>query len=64
LRPSPPPSPFHIESIPRSHRYRLTLSGLRIAMFFWRTNARLPRPKLAEIMPDGPPTDSRGTRSL
>jgi hypothetical protein len=30
---------------------------LRIALFFSRTYARLLRPKLAEIMAVGPPTD-------
>jgi hypothetical protein len=40
-----------IERIPRSHRYRLTADGLRIALFFSRTYARLLRPTLAEIMP-------------
>jgi hypothetical protein len=45
-----------IERIPRSHRYQLTPSGLRIALFFSRTYARLLRPTLAEIMPEAPPT--------
>ena len=40
-----------IERIPHSHRYQLTADGLRIALFFSRTYARLLRPKLAEIMP-------------
>jgi hypothetical protein len=40
-----------IERIPRSHRYQLTPQGVRIALFFSRTYARLLRPKLAEIMP-------------
>ena len=47
-----------IERIPHSHRYQLTPDGLRIALFFSRTYARLLRPKLAEIMPAGPPGDS------
>src|SRR5262245_44238039 len=41
-----------------SHRYQLTPEGLRIALFFSRTYARLLRPKLAEIMPQAPPTPS------
>ena len=45
-----------IERIPRSHRYQLTPCGLRIALFFSRTYARLLRPTLAEIMPQAPPT--------
>jgi len=40
-----------IERIPHSHRYQLTSSGLRIALFSSRTYSRLLRPKLAEIMP-------------
>ena len=44
-----------LERIPHSHRYQLTPDGLRIALFFSRTYARLLRPKLAEIMPQPPP---------
>jgi hypothetical protein len=47
-----------IERIPHSHRYQLTSDGLRIALFFSRTYARLMRPKLAQIMPEAPPTAS------
>src|SRR3984885_12618176 len=47
-----------IERIPYSHRYQLTPDGLRIALFFSRTYARLLRPKLAEIMPQAPPIAS------
>ena len=47
-----------IERIPKSHRYDVTQEGLRIALFFTRTYARLLRPKLAEIMPSAPPGDS------
>ena len=47
-----------IERIPHSHRYQATTEGLRIALFFTRTYARLLRPKLAEIMAVGPPADS------
>lgn len=45
-----------IQRIPRSHRYQLTPGGLRIALFFSRTYARLLRPKLAAIMSKDPPT--------
>ena len=38
-----------IERIPNSYRYQLTAQGLRVAMFFSRTYARLLRPALAEI---------------
>ena len=44
-----------IQRIPKSHRYEVTPAGLRIALFFSRTYARLLRPKLAQIMPVGPP---------
>ena len=47
-----------IQRIPKSHRYEVTPAGLRIALFFSRTYARLLRPKLAEIMPGSPPGDS------
>jgi hypothetical protein len=47
-----------IERIPKSHRYDVTPTGLRIALFFTRTYARLLRPKFAEIMSAGPPGDS------
>jgi hypothetical protein len=47
-----------IHRIPKTHRYEVTPAGLRIALFFSRTYARLLRPKLAEIIPAGPPGDS------
>jgi hypothetical protein len=47
-----------IRRIPQSHRYEVTPTGLRIALFFSRTYARLLRPKLAEVMPPGPPGNS------
>src|SRR6202166_728366 len=47
-----------IERIAHSHRYQLTPGGLRIALFFSRTYARLLRPKLAKIMPEPPPIAS------
>lgn len=40
-----------IERIPRSHRFRVTTQGLRIAMFFSRTWARLLRPGLSLVHP-------------
>src|SRR5258708_2404889 len=40
-----------IQRIPKTHRYDVTPAGLRIALFFSRTYARLFRPKLAQIMP-------------
>ena len=47
-----------IERIAHTHRYQLTPDGLRIALFFSRTYARLLRPKLAEIIPEAPPVNS------
>jgi hypothetical protein len=47
-----------IERIPHSHRYQLSADGLRIALFFSRTYARLLRPKLAEIIPRPEPIPS------
>jgi hypothetical protein len=47
-----------IERIPHSHRYQLSADGLRIAIFFSRTYARLLRPKLAEIIPRPEPIPS------
>lgn len=38
-----------IERIPRSHRYRVTPFGFRIALFYTRTYARILRPGLAEL---------------
>lgn len=48
-----------LERIPKSHRYRLTPLGLRVALFFSRTYARLLRPGFAEIVPGAPPGQSR-----
>jgi hypothetical protein len=39
-----------IRRIPGTHRYELTSQGLRIALFFTRSHARLLRPKLADIL--------------
>jgi hypothetical protein len=47
-----------IERIPKSHRDQVTGAGLRTALFFTRTYARLLRPKRAEIMAVGPPPTS------
>jgi hypothetical protein len=46
-----------IERIDRSHRYRVTRQGLRIAVFFSRTWARLLRPGLSLASP--PASDNR-----
>lgn len=41
-----------IERIPKSHRYRVTTFGLRSALFFTRTYARIIRPGLALVTPE------------
>lgn len=48
-----------IERIPKTHRYRLTSFGLRVALFFSRTYARLLRPGLASLAPSPPSGKSR-----
>ena len=47
-----------VQRIPHSHRYELTPLGLRVALLFSRTYARILRPTLAEIMPNAPPSAS------
>ena len=47
-----------IERVPRTHRYRLTPDGLRAALFFTRTYARLFRTGLAQVMPAAAPGNS------
>lgn len=48
-----------IERTTKSHRYRLTQEGLRIALFFSRTYTRLIRPGLDRLIP---PARGGGTR--
>ena len=43
-----------IERLPRSHRYRVTDLGLRTALFFTRSYARLIRPAFAETLDPRP----------
>lgn len=45
-----------IERIPKSHRYRVTVLGLRTALFFTRTYARLIRPGLSTLMSKDAPS--------
>jgi len=47
-----------IERLPHTHRYRLTRDGLRSALFFTRSYARLFRSGLAQIIPADVPTTS------
>jgi hypothetical protein len=44
-----------IERIPRTHRYRLTPAGLRVAIFFNRVYGRLLHPTFATLSPHAPP---------
>jgi DNA-binding IclR family transcriptional regulator len=48
-----------IERLPRTHRYQLTPAGLRTALFFTRTYARLFRTGLAQILPASPSPTSK-----
>lgn len=47
-----------IERIDGTHRYHVTNFGLRTALFFTRTYARVLRPGLAQVMPTAPPENS------
>ncbi len=47
-----------IERIPKTHRYRVTEFGLRVALFFTRVHARLYRPAVAEVTANSPPESS------
>jgi hypothetical protein len=47
-----------MERLPGTHRYRVTLEGLRVALFFTPTYARLLRPGLARLAPAAPPGDA------
>ena len=47
-----------IERMPHRHRYRVTETGLRVALFFTRTYARILRPGLAQVRPESVPEDS------
>ena len=58
LRPAPPAPAWPDPAYPQNHRYQLTAQGLKIAMFFSRTYARLLRPGLAEITEPDPPARS------
>jgi hypothetical protein len=51
-----------IERIPKSHRYRVTERGWRIAFFCTRTYNRILRPGLAEIIPKPVYDSSLGRR--
>ncbi len=51
--------PGLIEGIAGTHRYQVTDVGLRTALFFTRTYARVFRPGLADVLASDVPSDSR-----
>ena len=53
-----------IERIPRSRRYRVTARGIRIALCYQRTYARVLRPAPAAVCDPAPPRDSRLKRTV
>ena len=53
-----------IERIPKSHRYRVTEVGLRLALFVTRAYSRLLRPGLSELAPKALSTDSKLQRAF
>lgn len=48
-----------IERQPHSHRYRVTATGVRTALFLTRLYSRALRPGLSRILPQAPPGNSR-----
>ena len=53
-----------IERIPRSRRYRVTAAGVRTALCYQRTYARVLRPALAAVFDPNPPRGSRLKRTV
>jgi hypothetical protein len=53
-----------IERLPKSHRYRVTNSGWRTALFCTRSYNRLLRPGLAQVLPEQALGDSKLRRSF
>ena len=53
-----------IERIPRSRRYRVTTAGIRTALCYQRTYARVLRPALATVFGPNPPRDTRLKRTV
>jgi len=47
-----------IQRLPKTHRYEVTATGLRYALFFTRSYDRLLRPGLSQIIPDIPSSNS------
>ncbi len=48
-----------IERIPQSHRYRVTESGLRVALFFTKVHSRILRPGLSQVFDGCPKAPNR-----
>ena len=48
-----------MERLPHRHRYCVTETGWRVALFFTHTYARLLRPGLTQLWPKSAPQDSR-----
>ena len=53
-----------IERISRSRRYRVTDAGIRTALCYQRTYARVLRPTLAAVFDPDPPRGSRLKRTV
>ena len=53
-----------IERIPRSRRYRVTARGIRVALCYQRTYARVLRPTLAAVFDRNPPRSNRLQRTV
>jgi hypothetical protein len=53
-----------IERLPRTHRYRVTDNGWRIALFCTRTYNRILRPGLAVVLPQAACPDAPLRRSF
>ena len=53
-----------IERIPRSRRYRVTAAGIRTALCYQRTYARVLRPTLSAVFDTDPPRGSRLKRTV
>jgi hypothetical protein len=53
-----------IERVPKTHRYRVTEAGLRAALFFTRTYARILRPGLSVVLTDVEPNGSPVRRAF
>ena len=48
-----------IERIPRSHRYRVTDLGIRVALFFTKVHSRILRPGLSQLFDGCPKAPNR-----